>query len=364
MIKKQLKNIGVSKEGIEIMWPKFEFKKIRLFDIDSRAANILKQEMLSIGGEVAISREVVKFSTEKTDALIGGTIKQYLLLIDKLKNQPFELNKIADKINEKISFKIDKPLIMGILNVTPDSFFDGGKYNDIDKAIAHAEEMIRNGAEIIDVGGESSRPGAEEITEEEELNRVIPVIEKLKDKVILSIDTKKSQVAEECLKKGVKIVNDISGLNDDMIKVCAKYNADVIIMHMKGNPNNMQNNPEYNDVVEEIISFLKNRAEKAKQAGIKNITLDPGIGFGKTTQHNLEILNRMDEFKDLGYPVLIGTSRKSFIGKILNEEVNERLEGTIATIILAYMKGCRIFRVHDVKECKKALKIAEKILNA
>ena len=257
----------------------------------------------------------------------------------------------------------NKPLIMGVLNVTPDSFSDGGKFLDADKAVAHAKQMIKDGADIIDIGGESSRPGSDPVSEEEELKRVKPIIERLvkEIEVPISIDTCKPRVAEECIKLGAKIINDISGLNKEMRNVAAKYKVPVIIMHMLGSPKTMQENIQYDDIINDIKSFLKDRIDKAKAAGITEIIIDPGIGFGKTTENNLQILKRLDEFKSLGCPVLVGPSRKSFIGNITGLPVTERLEGTLAAISIAVFNGADIIRVHDVKECKRAVQIADAI---
>ena len=268
-----------------------------------------------------------------------------------------------------MSFKIpqDKTIIMGILNVTPDSFSDGNLYLDVDKAVEHAKQIVDDGADIIDVGGESTRPGSKTISEDEELKRVTPVIKRLVKEinVLISIDTYKPKVAEECLKLGANLVNDITGLrNNEMIEAVAKYNVPVVVMHMKGMPKNMQENPTYTDVVKEIKEFFVDRIDKAKSSGIKNIIIDPGIGFGKTTEHNLQILKRLGEFKDLDRPILIGPSRKSFIGNVTGLPVNGRLEGTLAAISVAVMNGANIVRVHDVKECKRAVQIADAIKGA
>lgn len=268
------------------------------------------------------------------------------------------------KISDKI-LSLEKPLIMGILNVTPDSFSDGGEFIDIEKAVLHAKEMIKEGADIIDIGGESSRPGSDPVSEEEELNRVKPIIERLVKEVDvpISIDTYKPMVAEECLKAGATIINDITGVDERMRKVAAKYGAAVIIMHMSGAPKTMQENIHYEDVISDIKLFLKERAEKAKEAGITSIMIDPGIGFGKTTEQNLEIIRRLNEFEELGYPILMGISRKSFIGKVLGlDNPKDRFIGTIISNIIAVENGAIILRVHDIKGNKQALDIAGAIL--
>ena len=261
----------------------------------------------------------------------------------------------------RFGLEFNRTLIMGILNVTPDSFSDGGLFADAGKAVAHARQMVEDGAEIIDVGGESTRPGSDNVSEEEELKRIKPVIERLVKEINapISIDTCKPKVAEECLKLGATLVNDITGLrNKGMIKIIAKHKVPVIIMHMKGEPKNMQQNPVYKDAVKEIKEFFNDKINEARSCGIKDIIIDPGIGFGKTTEHNLQILKRLSEFKDFGCPVLVGPSRKSFIGNITGLQVNERLEGTLAAISVAITNGADMIRVHDVKECKRAAQIA------
>ena len=267
----------------------------------------------------------------------------------------------------KYELSLDKTIIMGILNVTPDSFSDGNAFFDFNKAVEHGKQMTKDGANIIDVGGESTRPGSLHVSEKEELRRVKPVVEALAKEVEvpISIDTCKPKVAEECIKAGASIINDITGLaSKKMINVAKKYNVPVVIMHMKGKPKTMQKKPYYKDVVGEIKKFLKERASRARKAGIKEIIIDPGIGFGKTTHHNLEIIKRLGEFKELGYPLLVGPSRKSFIGNVTGLPVHERLEGTIASISIAIINGANVVRVHDVKECKRAVQIADVINGA
>lgn len=253
---------------------------------------------------------------------------------------------------------------MGVLNVTPDSFSDGGNFFDVDTALVHAQQMALDGADSIDVGGESSRPGSDPVSTEEELSRVLPVLEKIKQEldILVSIDTYKPQVAKAALEAGADMVNDISGLGDsDMIEVVSNYNVPVVIMHMRGKPKTMQKNPVYNDIIEDIKTFFAERIEAAKKGGIKKIILDPGIGFGKTLEHNLTILRELSRFKNLDYPILVGTSRKSFIGTITGQEVDKRLEGTIASNVIAIMNGANIIRVHDVKELKAAALVADAI---
>lgn len=253
--------------------------------------------------------------------------------------------------------------IMGILNVTPDSFSDGGKFLDPNAAVRHARQMESDGADFIDVGGQSTRPGSEEIPIEEELNRVIPVIRTLKSQISIpiSIDTYRSEVAEEAVKNGASIINDISAFNFDkrMPKVVAKYNASCILMHIKGTPKNMQQNPEYENVVEEVTDYLRQSVSVAEDAGVKQIMIDPGFGFGKTLEHNLTLLKDLYNLKDLNKPILVGLSRKSMLGKILGTEVHERLEGTLALNTIAILNGANIIRVHDVKESVRAARVAD-----
>ena len=257
---------------------------------------------------------------------------------------------------------------MGILNVTPDSFSDGGKYFNKERAVEQALRMQDEGADIIDIGGESTRPGAEKISVKEEISRVVPVIEALanKVKIPLSIDTYKSAVAGAAISSGASIINDISGLRFDpqMPYVAARHNVPVVIMHIKGTPKNMHKNPSYKSLIPEVIDYLREGIEIARNAGVadEKIIIDPGIGFGKTLEHNLEIIKKLDVFSGLEKPVLIGPSRKSFIGKILGDlPVTERLEGTSAAIAISILNGANIIRVHDVKEMVRVARISDRI---
>ncbi len=265
-----------------------------------------------------------------------------------------------------------KTLIMGILNVTPDSFSDGGEYNSIDSAIKHAKNMVKDGSDIIDIGGESTRPGAKKISSEEELKRILPVVKKLSReiKIPISVDTYKSKVARECLNSGASMINDITALKGDnrLADVVKEYKVPICLMHMKGTPKNMQKNPTYSDVIKEIKDFLNKRSKYAIKKGIsKNkIIIDPGLGFGKRTgngiEDNCKILANISEFKKLGFPVLIGASRKTFIGNISGKnklKPSERLQGSIASAIISAMNGANILRVHDVKETRLALDLLD-----
>ncbi|MBN1406020.1 MAG: dihydropteroate synthase [Candidatus Omnitrophica bacterium] len=270
----------------------------------------------------------------------------------------------------KFKIALSKPLVMGVLNVTPDSFSDAGKYIKTHDAYKQALKMQAEGADIIDIGGESSRPGAEEISAGKEMDRVIPVLKKFikKARIPVSVDTKKSEVAREALRCGASIINDITGLTFDaqMKNVIAAYKAAVILMHIKGSPRTMQNKPRYKNLIGEIRAALKNSINIAVSSGINknSIVIDPGIGFGKTVQHNLEIIDNIAGFKKLGYPVLIGVSRKSFMGRLLKLGIKDRLIPTVACNAIAIANGANIIRVHDVKEAVWTKDIISSIINS
>ncbi len=386
-VREKLKAIGVYKAAFGLMEGKGVCYGVLIKDCKFYHANVLKQEALSLGIDCAVQKDVVTAKVGLSDCLILGDVKRLYKLSEKLKEQNFEfLREVGQEIeaslngvtkgefvfrfgDREVSLK-DRFMIMGVLNVTPDSFSDGGDYLDVDKALKRVEEMINEGADIVDVGGESTRPFAEPVSLDEELKRVIPVIEAVEKRlpeVILSVDTYKSKVAQEALDRGVEIVNDISGLGFDekLIEVLAGSNCGIVEMHIKGTPKNMQKDPHYDDVVSEINEKFKEILEKLRSAGVdeKRVVLDPGIGFGKRFENNLEILNNIEAFKIWGRPILIGTSRKSFIGGVLGiENPKERLFGTIASNVVAFVKGAHIFRVHDVRAHKEALKLAEAIL--
>src|SRR3989338_2840431 len=258
---------------------------------------------------------------------------------------------------------LSSPLLMGVINCTPDSFSGDGTL-DVYQAVSMAEQMVKDGAFLIDVGGESSRPGSDVISEKEELKRVLPVVKKLVNrKFLVSVDTYKASVAEACLKGGAHMINDISGGKDPGLwPIVVKYNVPYVLMHMQGTPKTMQEQPHYEDVVSEVKDFFVEKIQQLKKAGVKQIILDPGIGFGKRVEDNLALLHHLKVFVDLGFPVLIGASRKSFIGKLTGAEVHDRLPGTLAAHILAVLQGATIIRCHDVKEHKQALVITKRIL--
>lgn len=381
----EMSKVGADKVGIDIMSKKSIFRAVKLHNISTIAANILKQEMLSCGGDVVTSYGTINHSTEKTDVIILGLLSQYEKLIEKLKRQQFGLPKISELIKLTLQNYDTVPraiknlnfgnctIVMGILNVTPDSFSDGGKYNNVDDAVQHFFDMVNDGAQIIDIGGESTRPGAETVDPQIEIDRILPVLKEvvekcnnLEEKPLISIDTRKSQVAKAALENGADIINDISGLSfdEEMASIVAQFDAPIIIMHSKGDPKTMQLNPHYDDLMYEMLSFFEQKISYACKEGIKedNIIIDPGIGFGKTVDHNLTILKNLEEFRKFNRPICLGTSRKSFLGKILNiEEPAQRDIATCATISLAISKKVDIIRVHNTKMAMQAVLLLDKI---
>ena len=264
------------------------------------------------------------------------------------------------------------PVLMGILNVTPDSFSDGGEFFGVELAVAQAEKMLDEGAHMIDIGGESTRPGSDPVSPEEELRRVLPVVQGIlggRPETTISIDTYRTSTAEAVLDAGARVVNDVTALRGDpkMAGLVAERGCPVVLMHMLGEPKSMQRDPRYEDVVREVRDFLAGRAEHAINAGVRegNVILDPGIGFGKTLRHNLELLNSLDTFVELGFPVLVGASRKSFLGRIAgSDDAKGRLFSTVATSVIAYERGATFFRVHDVRANSKALEVAVAVRRA
>jgi len=377
-----LETVGVDPGAYQYLLPKAFFHCLLLKDIPACAALIIKQEMLAKGGEAAISRQAL-CGQGRGDVLLLGTAKQYRLLLDKLKIQPFGLKDLAGEIQSILAAEEPKPgilrlagggqleigrrpLIMGILNVTPDSFSDGGRYAEPARAVEHARQMWEEGADIIDVGGASARPNSEMIDEEEELKRVLPVIDLLLEEgYIVSVDTFRSRVAKACLERGVHIINDIGRLQLDsaLLPVLAEHKAPVVLMH-----NRMQFRPNepYNDLVSDILGELRESVAQALQAGLsrEHIVIDPGIGFGKDAAQNRFIIKHLAEFKSLGYPVLLGASRKTFIGQTLDLEVDQRLEGSLAVVAMAVMNGADIIRVHDVQASRRVADMTWAVMRA
>lgn len=378
----QIREVGVDPTGVKLMEGKTLHLNLKIEEIDPRIANILKQEMLSLGGDVAVDRRGLDCSNKQTGALLMGTQKHFEKLILKLEQYP-DLGALRQSIKEAIknisrtyySLRCRKQklalgkrtLLMGVLNMTPDSFSDGGVFFDKEKAISRGLAMVEEGADIIDIGGESTRPGSKPVELEEELHRVIPVIEALEKKVDvpISIDTYKSAVAQRAVEAGAQIINDISGLHFDpnLAHVAARADTPLVLMHIRGTPETMQKDVHYSSLFADILRCLKDSIHIAESAGIDSgqIVIDPGIGFGKTIEDNLLILKHLYEFRILGKPILLGTSRKNFIGKILNAEVMDRLEGTLASIAIAVLNGAHILRSHDVLEAKKVIAVADAV---
>ena len=388
---KYLHTIGAEKYGIKIMAPKTIFRVFKVEGIDSYAANIIKQHFLSLGSDAALSRDAL-VKKIKTDIIIFGTLSQIRKFIQKVKHQPFGLRALAEQLhlrlkNEERTFHclvrdkhlvIKKPIICGVINLTPDSFSNdgllgrhGNSYDTPKELIlAKVTEMVKSGAKIIDIGGESTRPFSRPISEEEEIRRVIPylkVIRKHFPRIILSVDTYKYRVAKAAIEEGVDIINDITALrhSPQIVSLIKKYRIGCILMHMKGTPRSMQRSPHYKNVIQEVLQFLEKRINFCLTQGIeqRQLFVDPGVGFGKRLEDNLRILNHLYAFKSLELPIFLGVSRKSFIGTIAGAKVEERLPGTVASIIIATFNGADIVRVHDVREIAQAMKISDRIVH-
>jgi len=383
---RELRRIKVDSRGISEMVPKMRTLCIGLSRLECRQANVLKQEMLSLGGDAAVARGTVACSIDSTDCVLIGTAKQLGRLCRKLKSQPFSLPELAGELESLLArvtaapsawhtsqrtFSLQRPLIMGILNLTPDSFSDGGRCFDPDLAFEKALQMEAEGADIIDIGGESTRPGAAPVSSDEESGRIIPVIERLAGrlKCAISVDTWKSGVAGRALTAGAEIINDISGFNFDpqMAGLAAVSGAGVVLMHTRGTPENMQQDTAYHDLMAEIAAGLHASLAHAHEAGVSDacIALDPGIGFGKGAAGNLELLRRLAELSGFGLPILVGPSRKSFIGTVLRREnTDDRLFGTAATVALSVSHGASILRVHDVRAMRDVADMAHAVMQS
>jgi dihydropteroate synthase len=379
-----LGELGADHAGSVIMSSKMVHAAIAIEGVQARAANVIKQIMLSKGGECATPRDTLLKAEEPVDVIIMGTVRQLRVAVKNLSVQPFGLKALSRELKALMDGSFGREperrqipagdhvlevggrtLVMGIINVTPDSFSDGGAFFDLETARAHAISMAAAGADVIDIGGESTRPGAEPLSQEEEERRTVPLIASLVDEldVPISIDTYKSGVASKALDAGASMVNDVSALrlDDELGELVAERGVPIILMHMQGMPRNMQENPEYDDVVADISTFLLERADHAAELGIDpdSVMIDPGIGFGKTVEHNLEIIRRLEEFRSLGYPLVLGTSRKRFIGSVTGREVEGRMMGTAASVAFAISRGVDIVRVHDVSEMVEVVKMAD-----
>jgi len=375
-----LREIGAEELGIRLMIPKAVFRAVKIQGVTARAAAIIKQEMLAKGGEAAVNRQTVT-GQGNTDILLLGTLRQYQLLLDKLRLQPFGLPRLADELERVLKgvesspnrvlslgggreLRLgDRTLIMGILNVTPDSFSDGGRYLEVDQALARARAMRDEGADVIDIGGVSTRPGATPVSPEQEMERVLPVLRRLRQEmpdIPISIDTFNASTAKAVLEEGADIINDPGGLKADpaMAAVVASHGCPVVIMHNRLGGG-------YRDLMAEVIADLEDAISSVMELGLppEQIMVDPGIGFGKTAEENLILIKKLGELKSLGRPILLGVSNKSFIGRITGDPVHSRLIGSLASAVAGVMNGADMVRVHDVKETRKALAVLDAIMN-
>lgn len=378
-----IRSIKADEACIRILDDKTSLPVFLLKDIRIEAANIIKQTALSVGCDAAVSRGVISGEDKISDALLMCSLSQLKKIRAKLHNQPFRLSESFDEMMDILQYKrvfkvrgIDmfekrRWLLMGILNVTPDSFYDGGSVVSEDDAVKRCAGMLDEGADIIDIGGESTRPNSDPVGAEEELRRVLPAVKRIKKEfpnAAVSVDTYRSETAAAVLDAGADIINDISGMTFDpmMAETVARRRASAILMHIKGNPKNMQNNPEYGNILAEITDFLGTSVQNAEKAGIEcgSIAVDPGIGFGKTFAHNNYLIDRFEFMKSLKKPIMIGVSNKGFLSGPDKLPKEQRVEATIAVNAAAFIRGAAIFRVHNVKENFRALKALTELEDA
>lgn len=361
----ELAQVGFDKAYIFKACDKFHYKNIKIFSLNVAQANILKQTALIYGADCGVNREVITGKAEKSDVILCGSYSQLKKIAQKLKGQPFRLGILAEEILKHLEKRECDTKIVGVLNITPDSFSDGGMYFKTEDAQKHLLSLIEDGADMIDIGAESTRPYSEPVSGEEQIKRLKPILEFIEKegiKIPISIDTRNSVVADFALYMGVNIINDVSGFDYDskMLDVVSKYNSMVIIQHSKGNPQNMQHSPTYENVVEEIFLSLKNKIDLAKEKGIKNIIIDPGIGFGKSREDNFKILDKIEEFFFLDYPLMVGVSRKSLLGIQDNDNsLKDALSAALAYPLIT--KGVDYLRVHNVKLHKHLLTMYKNI---
>lgn len=362
---KYLNELGVDGGGVNILASKMTSHIIYIRDLHVGGANILKQDALSVGADLAVPKGTIIAATPTVNCILIATTAQLKILSKKELAQPFGLKILAKKLQDFIKIKKTKVIeVMGVINANDDSFFSGSRFVDCD-AISAIEKMIEEGADIIDIGGVSSAPNTKQVDAKEELQRVKPILEiikeqKLYEKVDFSIDSCESSVVEYALNSGFKIVNDITGLaNDEICKLSASYNARAIIMHMQGTPQTMQKEPKYENILSDVYAFFQERIQKVESFGVKEISLDVGIGFGKTLEHNLKLIKHLEHFLTLQKPLLVGASRKSMIDKISSSLAKDRLAGTIALHLEAIRNGASMVRVHDVPEHVQAIKIQQ-----
>ena len=364
-----LSNIGLDRTYTRRAVEKHCFKTLKICGLTCAQANIIKQTALSSGTDCAVHREVITGKVETSDCILSGSIDELKKIAEKLKYQPLKLSTLAQDIKDMLTYtpaplairnfvlNWQEPYLMGILNITPDSFSDGGQYNTTDKAIEHYKELIQDGADIVDIGGESTRPYSTPTDAQEEQSRILPVIKKIREfdkNTILSVDTRNASTARHALELGADIINDISATewDPDMSKVAVEYKCPIILGHASATPDCMQNHTDYADVVEEIFNYFYKKIDLLTFLGIDktNIILDPGIGFGKTVQQNFEIINRLEEFTTLGCPILVGHSRKTFLQETINSHDNGQLDEATAILTAKLIeKKVNIIRVHNVK---------------
>lgn len=362
----ELDLIGFDKTYLNKAVDKYKYKNIKIFSLSIPQANILKQTAISVGADCAVHRETITCKIDKTDCILGGSFSQLRKIAQKLRKQPFKLAKLADLIEQNLDFKLkpihikenildfSKPYIVGVLNVTPDSFSDGGDFLDFEAAKKHLLKLIEDGADIIDIGAESTKPFSMPVSAKMQLDRLLPILDFINDnniKIPISIDTRSANVAQKCVEAGADIINDVSGLEFDskMAETIAKLSVPVIIQHSKGTPENMQINPIYENLMDEIFLDLKKKTDFAVEKGIKpeNIIIDAGIGFGKTKAHNLEIIRRIGELSTLNYPIMLGISRKSFLN--LPNASNETKDIFTLALNATLLDKVNFIRVHNVK---------------
>lgn len=358
---KELEIMGFDKAYYHKGADKLQFRNLKIYDLTTPQANIVKQTALSVGADCATHREVITGRIEKSDAILSGTFSHLNKIAQKLKFQPFGLGDLADKISAQLYEKKNKTKLVGILNITPNSFSDGGKYNTTESACAHFEKLVADGADVIDIGAESTKPGAPAVPPEKQIEKIMPVLDFVrinKYNVPISIDTRSSLVAEECLKNGASIINDVSGLKYDnkMAEIVAKYQGCLILQHSLGNEKNMTEIVTYKNVVDDVYKDLNRQINYAKSAGIESIIIDPGIGFDKNSEDGFRIINRIDDFFTLGYPVMLGLSRKSILN--MPDRTNDEKDiFTLALNTIAIEHHVDYIRVHNVKLHKELLNL-------
>ena len=368
-IEKEINAIGFDKSYSHKAKEKFEYKNIKIYSLTPAMANILKQTALSVGCDCATHREVITGKIENSNCILGGSVSQIKKIAEKLKFQPFGLKELGKKLENSCPPLAGGPKSMisrrgtklvGILNLTINSFSDGGMYNDFEKAKEHLLELISDGADIIDIGAESTKPYSSPVSPKEQLEKLLPIIDFAKNQTTISIDTRSAIVAEECINAGANIINDVSGFDYDekMVDVIAKHNIPIIIQHSQGTPETMQNSPHYNNLIEDIFLNLKKKIDFAHSKNIKNIIIDPGIGFGKTKEDNFEIIKRIEEFQSLNCPIILGISRKSLLDMPNADNLAKDIY-TTAINALAIERNVDYIRVHNIKMHRKLIDLMD-----